>query len=163
MLRGLLLSAAVRSLTSPGVTLSPSALLIAAPGFSLRLFFTASDVMLNLRCGRRSKSYYRTTIYLVYNRAYASVFRAEVMTPLRNTVRLVNGIKRDGNCFKEFNIFFFGERFRCHIKQLGLTLYYIALDLIDCSFIERGVQEMGHIVILTEIAHGIDLIFHQCN
>ena len=66
------------------------------------------DIALDLRRGRSGKGYYRRTTYLVHNLADAPVLRAEIVSPLGDTMRFVHGKERDIDLTEEFDITFFG-------------------------------------------------------
>ena len=65
------------------------------------------------------------------DRTDTTVFRTEIMSPLRNTVRLVNGIEADLACFQEVHILILCQRLRCYVQQFGLSCRDIRLHLID--------------------------------
>ena len=62
------------------------------------------NIVLDLGRGSCSKSYDRCNPHFIYDRPDPPVFRPEVMPPLRNTVRLINGIKRDSDLPQELDI-----------------------------------------------------------
>lgn len=98
---------------------------------------------------------------LVYCRLDITVFGAEVVSPLRNTMGLINGYERDLERFKEWQIILFVQRLRCHIEQFGLALFDIFLHAVDSRAVERRVEIMSHGVVLTVSIDDIDLILHQ--
>ena len=93
-------------------------------------------IMLYLRSGSSSKRYHRTLADFAYYRAYSSVFRTEVMPPLRYTVSFIHGVKRYLDRFKELYILIFGQRFRCHIKQFGFPGDDVTLHLVYRRFVK---------------------------
>ena len=82
------------------------------------------------------------------------------MSPFGNTVRLVDGIKRNLDLTQKRHIILLGQRLRGKIEQFGLAGQYIALDLGNRRLVERRVQEMGNPLLHAERTHGIHLIFH---
>jgi len=93
--------------------------------------------------------------------ADAAVFRPEIVAPLRNAVGFVDGIERDGNCLEKFNVFLFRQRFGRHIEQFGLARQDVGFHLIDGAAVERRIQKVSDSVVGREIAHCVDLVFHQ--
>ena len=77
--------------------------------------------------------------YLVDDWSYSSVFRTEIMSPFRDAMSLINGIKRYLYSLEKVNIFFFCQRLRCHIQQFCLPIYDVTLHLVNGRFIQRGV------------------------
>ena len=93
--------------------------------------------------------------------ADAAVFRPEIVAPLRNAVGFVDGIERDGNCLEKFNVFLFRQRFGRHIEQFGLARQDVGFHLIDGAAVERRIQKVSDSVVGREVAHCVDLVFHQ--
>ncbi|CUP71425.1 Uncharacterised protein [Segatella copri] len=58
------------------------------------------------------------------------------MSPLRDTVSLINGIERNLYSFKELNIIFFRQRFRCNIQEFCRTIENIILHLLNSRLIQ---------------------------
>ena len=95
------------------------------------------DIMLHLgRRGRRQGDD-RTHADAVDDRADIAVLRAEIVSPLRDTVCLVNGIERDGHIFQEGHIVFLGKRLGSDIQELGATVAHVFLHLLDGLLGER--------------------------
>ena len=67
------------------------------------------DVVLHLWCCGSGKSDDRNRRNFFEDFAQTAVFRTEVVAPFGNTVRFVNGKKRNGNSGQKINVFFFGE------------------------------------------------------
>ena len=121
------------------------------------------DIVLHLGGGSGREGDNGFYPYLVDDGSYAAILGTEVVPPLRDTVRLVDSIERDVYLTQKVDILFLGKRLGCDIQQFGFSRQYITLDLIDCRFVERGVYKVSHTVFGAEVAHGIDLVFHQCN
>ena len=119
--------------------------------------------MLHLGGGSGSESYNRASANLVDYRANAAILGAKVVTPLRDAVSLIDGVERNLYRFEEFDVFFLGERLWSYVEQLRLAVENVLLHTVDGLLIERGVEKMGNSVVLTEVAHGIYLILHQCD
>ena len=94
------------------------------------------DICAHLVGSRSRKCNHRCLAYLVDNRAYASILWAEVMSPLRDTVRLIDSVERNLDTSQEFHVVLLGQGFRCHIKEFGLTTQDITLHLLDGRFVE---------------------------
>ena len=119
------------------------------------------DIHLHLgRRGRRQRDQRRGSD-LVDDRAYAAILRPEVVSPLRNAVRLVDRIERNSDFAQEIDIILLRKRLGGEIEQLGLALEHVALDFRYGSLIQRRVQKMGHAVLHAESPHRIHLVFHQ--
>ncbi len=119
------------------------------------------DVVLHLRGCRGCEGYNGTRSDLVDYRSYAPVFRTEIVAPLRDAMGFVDGKERDLDRAQEVDVVFLGQRLGRNIEELGLARYYVIFYGIDGSLGQRRVEEMGYVVVGTEIAHRIDLIFHQ--
>ena len=74
---------------------------------------------------------------LVDDRPDTAVLRAEVVSPLRNAVRLVDGVERNLYLAQERHVVLLGERLGCEIEQLGFAREHIALDFGNGSFVQR--------------------------
>ena len=81
------------------------------------------------------KRYDRSQTYLLYDIPYLAVLRAEIMSPLRNTVSLINSVKRYLDLLEEINILLLGKRLRSHIQKFGFAVKYIGLNQIDWCLI----------------------------
>ena len=112
-----------------------------------------------IRCRRRQGNDGCLTDF-IDDRTDATILRTEVMTPLRDTMGLVNGVERDLRLLQEFHILVLGQRLGSHIEQLGLTIQDIGLHLIDSRLVQRRVQVMGR-TFVTHRADDIHLILHQ--
>ena len=119
------------------------------------------DVHLHLRSRRCRQGDQRRPADVVHDGTDAPILRAEIVAPLRNAVRLVDGIERHLDLAQERNVVLLGERFGREVEQFGPAGQHILLHLIDRSPVERRVQEVGNSLVLAEGAHGIDLILHQ--
>ena len=121
------------------------------------------NVATHLICRSSSQSYDRCLTYLINNRTDSTILRTEVMTPLRDTMCLINSIERYLDRFQELYIILFRQRFRCNIQQLGVTCKDIRLHLIDSRLVQRRVQVVSSTLMLTEVTDDIHLVLHQCN
>ena len=83
------------------------------------------------------------------------------MTPLRDTVSLVDGVERNLDFTQEGHVILLGQGLWSKIEQLGLTRQHITSNLIDCSLVERRVEEVGNARLGRERTHCIHLILHQ--
>ena len=120
-------------------------------------------VVLNLRRSSGSESDKRTRTDFIDNRANSAIFGAEIVSPLRNTVSFVDGIKRDFNRFKKIDVLLFCEGFGGDIKKFSLSRGNIALNHVDSLLIERWIQEVSHSIFVAEITHCVHLVLHQGN
>ena len=93
---------------------------------------------------------------------YPSVFRAEIMTPLGNAMRFIDGIERDLDLLEHRYIFGLGQRFGSNIEKRCGARHQIALDFCYLRLVQRRVEEMGDTVIsCNESTDGVDLILHK--
>ena len=124
-----------------------------------------AQILLDIRthlvgsCGRQSDD--GRLSHLVNDRTYATLLRTEIMSPLRDTMGLVDGIERNLHRLQELHIIVLGERLGCHIQQLGPTLANVLLHLVDGRLVERGVKEMSRTLLLAQVGNEVHLIFHQ--
>ncbi len=121
------------------------------------------DIHLHLGGSRRGQGDERRIADLVDDRADTTILRTEVVTPLRDTVRLVDGVERNLDFTQKGDIVLFRERLGGEVEQLGLAVQDILAHLLHGRLVERRIQEVGNARILGEGAHRIDLILHQGN
>ena len=119
------------------------------------------DVELHLGRGRSRQGDQRRRANLVDDRPDAAVLRAEVVSPLRNAVRLVDGVERNLYLAQERHVVLLGERLGCEIEQFGLAVEHVLPNLRHGGLVERRIQEMRDPRLGREGAHGVDLILHQ--
>ena len=120
------------------------------------------DVALHLGRGRgRQRNHRHFLAYLVNDGADAAVFRTEVVSPFRDTVCLIDGVKGDVDILEEFHVLLLGQRLRSHIQQLRLAGDKVLLHFVDFHFRQRGVQEVCNAHVRAEVANGIHLVLHQ--
>ena len=113
--------------------------------------------------GGGGEGYYRCHAYLFYRAAYLSVFRTEVVAPLRDAVGLVDGIERHLDLLEELYVFLLVERFGSHIQQLGMPGFHIGFHVVYGGFLERRVQVVGHAVVFADAVYHVYLVLHQRN
>ena len=119
------------------------------------------DVELHLGRGGRREGDQRRRTDLVDDRADAAVLRTEVVAPLRDAVRLVDGVERNLDFAQERHVVLFGKRLGGEIEQFGLAVEYVLADLRHGSLIERRIEKMRNSRLGRESAHGVDLVLHQ--
>ena len=120
------------------------------------------DVLLHLwRSTRRQRQDGHPGVDGLDGLAQAAVLGAEVMTPLRDAVRLVDGKERYLDLLQEIHGLLFRQRLGCHIQQLRLPLQQILLHLRCLRTVQRRVQEVCHALVARRVAHGIHLVLHQ--
>ena len=76
-------------------------------------------------------------IYHIDHVAELAVFRPEIVSPFRDTVRFIYGNKGDIEVGEESNVFLLGKGFGRHIQHLGdafgeVGLYFFLLCLAEC-------------------------------
>ena len=119
------------------------------------------DVHLHLGRSRRRQGDQGRRADFVDDRTDAAVLRTEIVPPLRNTVRLVDGVERNLDLAQKRHVVLFGERLRSEVEQLGPPLQHIVAHLRDSALVQGRVQEVSDSRIVRIGAHGIHLIFHQ--
>ena len=118
------------------------------------------DIRTYLICSRSRQCDNRSLSYLIDDRTDATILWSEVMTPLRDTVRLINGIERYLCLFQELYIILFGQRLRSDIQQLSTSRHNICLDLVNGRLVQRRVQIVRRSLV-THRTDDIHLILHQ--
>ena len=91
----------------------------------------------------------------------AAVLRTEVVAPLRDTVRLVDGIERHFHRAQELHVVLFRQALRRHIEQLGAPAADVGLHLVDGRLGERRVEEVGRALVLAQVRDEVHLVLHQ--
>ena len=76
---------------------------------------------------------------------------------------LIYGIERNLHSFQKLHVFFFGQRLRGYIQQFRPSGKNVGLHLIYRAFVKGRINEMGYSILLAEITHRVDLVFHQGN
>ena len=92
------------------------------------------NIRLNFwRCGRREgdDGLAPKGINALFDRA---VIWAEVVSPLGNTMRLINCKKTDGDLLQQFDVAVFVERFWGDVEQLGLACDKVFVYLVQFFF-----------------------------
>ena len=88
-------------------------------------------VVLYLRGGSGGEGDYGCLAYTLNDRVDTAVFRTEVVTPLRDTMCLIDGIERYLHLPEEVHVLVLVERFGSKIQKLGLAGEYVFFDGID--------------------------------
>ena len=86
------------------------------------------------------------------------VFGAEVVAPLRDAVRLVDGEQRDGERIEQRQPAFGDQPLRRHVEQVELTGAGALLHRLRLAPVQAGVQERGAHARLAQRGH---LVLHQ--
>ena len=124
-----------------------------------------AQILLNiqLHLGRRGcrQGDQRRRTDFVDDRTDAAVLGTEIMSPLRNAVRLVDGVERHLYFTQEGHVVLLGQRLGSEVKQFGLPRQHVGAHLRHGGLVERRVQEMSDPRIGREGAHGVHLILHQ--
>ena len=119
------------------------------------------DVGAHLVGGRGGERDNRGLAYFVHDRPDAPVLRTEVVSPLRDTVCLVDGIERNLARLQELHVVLLRQRLRCHVQQFRQPRADVVLHLVDGRLIERRVQVVGHALMLAEVRQEVHLVFHE--
>ena len=101
-------------------------------------------VHLHLRRRRRREGYERRLPDIVYDGTDTAVLGSEIMSPLRYTVRLVDGIERYLDLAQERDVILLGKRFGRKIEQFCLSGQHVAPHLVDRGLVERRIEEMRY-------------------
>ena len=105
----------------------------------------------------------RSIANFIYRRTDIAILWTEIVSPLRYTMCLINGIERNLDSLQEFYIFLLIERLRSYIQQLGESAANIVHDLCYGCLVERRVDIMCHSSLLRHTIDDINLVFHQRN
>ena len=89
------------------------------------------DIVLHLGRRRCCQGDDRTHTDAVDNGPDIAVFRAKIMTPLRDTVCLVHSIERDGHILQEGHVLFLGKRLGSDIQQFGAPAAHVIFHFLD--------------------------------
>src|SRR5690606_22098729 len=116
------------------------------------------NVQLNLRssCCRQCDDWEITKV--LNHRFNPAILRTEVVSPLGDTVSLINSNKRDVDFLKKINCLFFIQRFRSDVKKFHDSVHAILLQTCDLAFGKSGVEKAS---INAISVHLINLILHQ--
>ena len=120
-------------------------------------------VELHLGRGGGREGDQRCVAYFVDDGAYAAVLGPEVVAPLRDAVRLVDGVERNLDLAQERHVVLLGQRFGCEVEQFGAAGQHVVAHLGHGGLVERRVEEMGDSRLGGEGAHGVHLVFHECD
>ena len=131
-------------------------------GAILRHVEVFQDILLHLgRCGSGERHDRHMTGYSIQHDTDTAVFRAEVVSPFRDTVRLVYRHERNMRVLEKLNVFFFGQGFRSHIEDLGTTICNVLFYLFHLHLCERRVQKVRYLIFIRVSTDAVYLIFHQ--
>ena len=119
------------------------------------------NIMLHFWRSGGSQCYDRSLTNALYNGMDASILRTEIMSPFRDTVCLVHGIKRNLHTLQKVHILLFVQRFWSQIQQFGLAAQHICFHLMNLRAGKRRVDEVSHSIFFREVTHGVHLILHQ--
>ena len=92
-----------------------------------------------------------------------AIFGAKIMSPLRNTMRLVYSIERNLHRLQKFHILIFTQRLGCYIQKLRCTTSHVVHYLLYGRLIKRRVKIMSHASVFAHAVHHVHLVFHQCD
>ena len=122
------------------------------------------NVTLDLRGGRCSEGDYRRPADFVNDWPDAPVFRSEIVPPVGNAMRLVNGVERNADIPEYGHVLLLGKAFRSYVQKFCDTGQQVFPDLGNLSLVQGGVQKMRNAFISGDKSpDGIYLILHQCN
>ena len=120
------------------------------------------DVALDLGRGRRGEGDDRGRLDVLDDGPDLPVFRAEIVAPFGDAVRLVHGVEGDVDLFQEGDVLFLGQGFRGDVQELGDPAQEVLPDLGDLGAAQRGVEEMRDPVAgFHEAPDGVHLVLHQ--
>ena len=113
------------------------------------------------RCGEGDDG---SAAYLVHQTADAPVLRSEVVSPFRDTVRLVHSVERYLDFLQKGYVLFLCQRFGSDVEYLGASGEKVGTDLVYFLPRQRGIQEMGDTLVAADkAAQHIHLILHERN
>ena len=120
------------------------------------------DVRPHLVSSRCREGDDRSLTNLVDDRAYATILRTEVVSPLRDTMGLVDGIERYLHRLQELHIVLLRQRLGGYIQQFGDASTDVGLHLVDGPFVQRRVQVVGGALLFAEVTDDVHLVLHEC-
>ena len=94
------------------------------------------DVGAHLVGGGGGEGYDGRLANLVDDGPDAAVLRPEVVAPLRDAVRLVDGVERYFHRAQELHVLLLRQRLRCHVEQLGAPGADVVLHLVDGRLVQ---------------------------
>ncbi len=116
------------------------------------------DLLAGLRVGGGRERDARHIRVALVQHGEQQVVRPEVVAPLRDAVRLVDGEERDARLVEQLEAARRAEPLGRHVQQVELAREQLALDGAGRRGIERRVQELGADAELRERG---DLVLHQ--
>ena len=90
-----------------------------------------------------------------------AIFGAEVVSPLRNTVRLVYGIERNLDGLQKLHVLILTQRFGCNVQKLRCAALNVVHNLLNGGLVKRRVEVMGHATVFAHAVHHVHLVLHQ--
>ena len=119
------------------------------------------DIGANLISRRSSQCNDGSLAYLINDRTYAAIFRSEVMSPLGDTMSLVNSIEGNLTALQELDVIFFRQRLWSDVEQLGAPFTDISFHLVDSCLVKGRIEEMSNTFMLAEMRDEVHLVLHQ--
>ena len=91
------------------------------------------NILLHLRRSRRGQRNDRRLADALYHTADLAVLRTEIMSPFRDTMRLVYSVKRNLHSLQEIYVLCLLQTLRCQIQQLRLAGHHIVAHSVDLA------------------------------
>ena len=83
------------------------------------------------------------------------------MSPLRDAVRLVDGVERNLKRLEEGDIVFLIQRLGGHIQQLGASAAHVVHHLYHGRLVQRRVEVVCQCGLVAQRVHRVYLVLHQ--
>ena len=119
------------------------------------------DIFLHFRRSRSRQRYNRRLTDTLNHTADLTVLWTEIMTPFRDTMRLIYGVERDLHTPQKVHVLRFLQTLRRQVQELRLACQHIFLHRIDLSARQTRVDEMRHTFLFRVVTHRIHLVLHQ--
>lgn len=116
------------------------------------------DLALGRRIGGGGQRHARDVRPAFVQHRELAVFGTEIVAPLRDAMRLVDGEQRDAAAFQQGQEARVQQALRGDVKQVQIARQQGAFDPLCVLRVQRGIEEFGaH----AELAQRLDLVLHQ--
>ena len=121
------------------------------------------DILLHFRRSCRCERDNRCLADTLNHRPDLAVLGAEIVSPLRDTMRLINGVEGNLHSFQKIDVLRFLQALGRKIEQFRFARHDIIPDGVNLSAAQTRVDKVRHALFLRIVTHRIDLVFHQRN
>ncbi len=118
----------------------------------------ADDVLLDLFRGRGGEGGNGDVRKELWNSGKSEVVGPEIVAPLGDAVRLVDGEEREGDALERLDELRHGKAFRRDVEELDLIGFEPAVDVRYFPLVKRAVHEHGRNAVFLR---RVDLVLHE--